>query len=151
MLSKILSSMLRERRRNAPSLRATRNEAASQYEAKRAKLDTAVDAVFTDSLRRLDRDERERVATYMESKVPGLANANERKGTDDMGDFIVCDDYRKGMGTLSVAVMGLVMTAGIGAACFALWVAMWGHEINEPVVPVDTNTRYESRIEIGVE
>ncbi len=114
---------------------------ASQYLAKAGKIETAVDAVFAHDLKELAQADRDRVATYAAAKVPGLAKA---KGDKKMpGDFIVCDDYRKGLGAIPALIMGAVATGGLSLGGFGLWMAMQ-HLADPPpsVTGTDTDTQY---------
>ena len=75
----------------APPIQETLEEAASQQLGKKSKLETALDAILTNSFHKLDKDERDVVERYRNMKVFG--DSSPRPQTDS-GDFIVCDDMK---------------------------------------------------------
>ena len=148
----IVSRWLERRSTGSPSRQETLNEAESQYLAKQAKLETALDGVFVNSLHKIDEDERETVAAYRAAKVPELSQVpSGREDKKKMGgDFIVCDDYRKGTGTIPAVVMGLVAVAALGLSA---WAMTRDRPTDTPPdatqeTPVDQNTQYEAGIAV---
>lgn len=117
-------------------------EAASNYLGKAAKIDTAVDGIFAEHLRGIGQDERERVAEYTATRVPGMAQSRKAKGKKMAGDFIICDDYKKGLGTVPATILGGVATAAMALGGYGVWASMQNKTEPPPVVEaVDTNTQ----------
>ena len=147
MFSRLAARVLRKRLANSPTLKATIDEAASQYMGKAAKIDTAIDGIFASDLKELAAADRQRVAEYAAAKVPGLSSGPKPKGSKMGGDFIVCDDYRKGTGTVPCVIMGVVATVSLALGALGLRSAM---QVEQPVPPtavvapatVDADTHY---------
>lgn len=142
MFSRIAESVFKKRLASSPTLNETVNEAASQYMGKAAKIDTAVDGILADDLRELAKADRERVAAYAAAKVPGVSRSPKSKESKMPGDFIICDDYRKGTGTLPAVIMGVVATAALGVGGLGLWAAIASKSVPPVVEVVDTDTQY---------
>jgi hypothetical protein len=70
-----------------PTVAESAREAASQFHAKAAKLETALQAAYLDDHRKLMRADREKVR-QLEQKRLGINTGGE----DDVGDIIVADD-----------------------------------------------------------
>lgn len=153
MFLKLVERVLKKRLANSPTIPESIQEAASNHLGKASKIDTAVDAILVDDFRELAIADRERVAEYADARVPGLAQAANRKprGKQMGGDFIICDDYRKGAGTIPAVVVGMVAAAALG-------VGGWVFTMDRPEPPavpppeaetsVDADTQYEARIEV---
>ncbi len=114
---------------------------------KAAKIDTAIDGIFANDLKELAAADRQRVAEYAAAKVPGVTNGQKPKGAEMAGDFIVCDDYRKGTGTVPAVIMGVVTLASLAVGGFGIKSAMQTEQPPPPppveVAPViDADTRY---------
>ena len=147
MFSKLAGSLLKTRLSSSPTLKATIDEAASQYMGKAAKIDTAIDGIFAADLKELAAADRQRVAEYSAATVPGVTNGQKPKGAKMGGDFIVCDDYRKGTGTVPAVIMGAVAIASLTIGGLGLRSAM---QTEQPVPPaaavapaaVDADTHY---------
>ena len=141
MFSQLAGVLLKKRLASSPTVSESIDEAASQYLGKQAKVETAIDGIFANDLRELAQADRERVAAYIAAKVPGLARSQKAKGKMP-GDFIICDDYRKGTGTVAAVTMGVVLTAALGFGGFGLWMAMQDRTPEEPPAAVDADTQY---------
>ena len=144
MFSRLAESVLRRRLRNSPTIAESVQEAASNQLGKQSKIETAVDGILAHDLQQLAEADRDRVAAYMAAKVPGLANGRKSNGSKMGGDFIVCDDYRKGTGTLPAVLMGVVATAALGLGGMAMWTALQDRpqDVTPAVTPADTDTQY---------
>ena len=118
----IVQSVLRKLSPSSPTLDETIRDTAKSHLAKTAKLESAADAIYTQDLHEIATADRQRVADYAAATVPGLGKG--KKGGKAVGDFIVCDDYRKGTGTLPAIVLGAVSVLALLLAGFAAWAAM---------------------------
>jgi len=146
MFWKLAAAVLKKRLRRSPTVQASVEEAASNHLGKASKVETAMDSVFVEDLRELARADRERVAAYAASRVPGLSAGQTQGRKQVPGDFIVCDDYRKGTGTVPVVVLGLVAIASAGLAA---WAALRNADPPQPgPPPPDTATQYEARLRV---
>jgi len=155
MFSQLVSGLLKKKSEGPPTITKSTQEAASNYLGKVSKLETAREGIFTDDLRKLAAADRERVAAYVAATVPSLAGSagSTTKGSSMGGDFIVCDDYRKGTGTISALVMGAVAFAALGIGGLGLWTAMRA-AVDPPAVtapPADNDTLFELRLVPGDE
>jgi hypothetical protein len=110
------------------------DEAASNYLGKTSKLQTALEAVLTKSIAKLDEDERAAVNRYREMKVFGGEGKQPATSPPEPGgDLIVCDDMRiefphppapppapappppaNGGGAVKAALLGAAAAAGLG-------------------------------------
>ena len=145
MFSEIALPWLRRRSKGSPERTEILNEAESQYLAKQAKLETAVDGVFVNSLNEMDKDERARVDEYTRATVKGL-QPQTRKGKRKMaGDFIVCDDYRRGTGLIPTLMMGGITTLALLLGGYALYAT---GKSESPQPSPDTDTQYEVGFEV---
>lgn len=102
-------------------------EAAGNYLGKQSKLETAHDAVLVQDAHELAEMDREQVRRYRDQKLFG-GDSSGKKGSDDMGDMIVCDDYRVNQ-WLPWAVLALI-AAGLLALIAALY--PWDREPSSP-------------------
>ncbi len=109
MFSKIGESILKRRWRNSPTREESEDEAIQQYLGKQAKLETALDASVVDDMRRIAETERNQVEEYKARVLKLEGNGKLRRGK--VGDFIVCDDYRKGSPLVTVVGMVLALVA----------------------------------------
>ncbi len=135
MFLKLAASLLPKWLANSPSIQESIDEAASNHLGKASKIEIANDAVYTHDLRELAQTERDNVAALTAATVPGVARAQKAKGSKEMsGDFIICDDYRKGTGTIPTIVMGLVTMTAL-AAVTALASGIWSVSQNTPEPP----------------
>ena len=143
MLSQITDAILRRRRNGSPTIDQSVREAASNQLGKQSKIETAVEAIFAHDLREVAQADRDGVAAYKAATVPGVS-ALKPKGTKMGGDFIVCDDYRKGTGTIPSLVMGLVAASAIGGLVTALAMRPDPPVPSETQAPAatDTDTQY---------
>jgi hypothetical protein len=116
-------------------------EAQSNRLGKTTKLDVAHDAILTEDFYELAAEDRADKKAAMERYL-GYANKRNAKGKGGKmaGDFIVCDDYRKGSPWGMVAVA----TAALAAGGWALTVAMLP---DNPSVMEDTDTTRAITIE----
>jgi hypothetical protein len=119
-----------------PTITQTVQEAASNLLAKQSKIKAARGAVWLEDLRHLAVADREKVRAY-EERVMGGAR---RQSEDEMGDLIVCDDYRIQKGSpLGTVLPWLAAAVATGIAAWALS----GDPEPAPEVPPDTDTQYE--------
>lgn len=90
-------------------------EAAQQRINKSAKVQTALEAMLVDDLRRIGATERDAVNRYRESKLFGGGNGQAPPAGDS--DLIVCDNMRieapkSNNGLLTGVLLGTVLAAG---------------------------------------
>src|SRR4030067_3352252 len=100
----------------APDLADTVKEAAEQLHEKASKLETALDAVLVDDLRRLAAQERAQVRALTARKVFGqqVSPIAEESG---MGDLIVADNIRIERSSAAIrSLVPMIGMAGAGAA-----------------------------------
>lgn len=142
MFSWLAETILRKRFTGAPTIDESINEAVSNYLGKASKIETAVDGIFAADVKELAAADRQRVAEYAAATVPGVTNGRKRKGSKMGGDFIVCDDYRKGAGTVAAVITGVVSTVALGIGGLGLWAMIHDETPGEPAAAVDTDTQY---------
>ncbi len=155
MFSKIVEMLLRRGPGSSPpSLSESERRAAHNYLGKQAKLETAADAVVVRQVAEIADDEVETVKRYREWKVfrKGEGSAptpgSPGKGKDKMGDFIVCDNYQKGVSPLALAAvaLGALAVTGLGGWGVA---AIASRLASPPVVQAveDTDTTRRSVVD----
>ena len=135
-------------------MRESLREAASSM-AKQPKLEVAETAAYVDDLRHIMANQRDSSRRYEEKKVFGndIPPRAQTSG-DEMGNFIVCDDYHVDNSTRPDPVPAsnkLPVAAAIVAAAIAGWSLLPGS--SEPVTPsdpldvtvpaTDSDTRYD--------
>lgn len=128
MFARLIAGLLAKESRSSspPSVQTSVDEAAQNYLGKQAKLETAIDSVFVHDARELAAADREKVRRYEEQKLFGGRGKAQGKGDDDVGDFIVCDDYRVN-NWLPWTVVAL-----IGAGLLALFAFLYPAMQSEP-------------------
>lgn len=146
MFSQLAERLLRRKLANSPTVQESIEELASNHLGKASKIETAVDGVFAHDLRELAEADREQVAAYTAAKVPGLANSRKAKGSQMGGDFIICDDYRKGTGTVPAVILGLVAAAALGVGGFGAWASMQ-EKAEVPAMQSSTDTITQIELE----
>lgn len=149
MFREMAGAVLKRRLRHSPTIPQTVDEAASQYLGKQAKMEVALDGVFAKQLHDIAEDEVAAVQQYRQKNtgIGGTLGPGGKKGTA-VGDFIVCDDYQRGLSPITVAVIVIVaILAIVLVAAMAAWGAtvLMKHDEQKPVTANAIDTEYEVR------
>lgn len=119
MFSKIVELLLKRGPGSSPpSLSESEREAGQNYLGKQAKLETAADAVVVRQIAEIADDEVDTVQRYREKKVFNGKGGSAARRSKPMGDFIVCDNYQKGVSPLALATVAL---AALGVTGLTGW------------------------------
>lgn len=141
MIREMARALFERRLRHAPEIEQSVNRSAASYLGKQSKLETAVDGIFAQQMHEAAQDEIETQRQYRQRTLGETPTDRKRK---KMGDFIVCDDYRKGV---SPIVLGIVAVVAIIMAGLALWALLWmaAQRAEPPEYPGPPDTEYEVR------
>ncbi len=139
-----LASTQLNKDKGPPSLEETNREASQSTLAKQAKLNLANSVIMTDDLRKLAQADRTGVADY-KAGLLGHRRVTTKNG-DDMGDMIVCDNYRASRpATIMSAIVPLAAIAMLGVIGWKTLPLLLEKEEPSQVEIVDTDTRNQLR------
>jgi hypothetical protein len=127
----------------------TIEESASQLLGKAAKVEMGQELVLLEDLRQLARDERDSVRHYKQRL--NLAPKRDCTAEGDMGgDIILCDDYRRSNGLITVLLAVLFFVALLAVTAVSYWAVMSMTRAPEaaPVAaPVESHDGYRYDVE----
>ncbi len=147
----------------APPIPESTEEAAQQQLAKASKIQTALEAVLVDSLRRIDQADRSAVNRYREKTVFGGTDKQAAPEAQTEGDFIVCDDMRiempkvdngQGRWLPALALAASMLTLG-GAGAWGLLNSIHVPRVQQPQAPAAQDAphgvEWEIRYKMGAD